>query len=70
MPNSLKSESRIALTERQMRIAEQIMEKRQITNRNVREIFGISNKAVLDQISRLVELELIKQMLKRREFTI
>ena len=45
---------RIALTERQ------------ITNRDVGEIFGISNRAALDEISGLVELKVIKQMGRRR----
>jgi hypothetical protein len=36
--------------------------ERQITNKDVREIFGISNRAALDEISGLIELELIKQM--------
>ena len=45
---------RIALTERQ------------ITNRDVREIFGILNRAALDEISGLIEFKVIKQMGKGR----
>jgi len=40
--------------------------KRQITNRDVREIFGISNRAALDEISGLIELKVVKQMGKGR----
>jgi len=40
--------------------------ERQITNRDVREIFGISNRAALDAISGLVELKVVKQMGKGR----
>jgi len=58
----LKERGQIALTERQMRIVEWIMDKGQITNRDVREIFGISNRAALDEISKLLELGVIKQV--------
>jgi len=40
--------------------------KRQITNRDVRDIFEISNRAALDEISGLIELKVIKQMGKGR----
>jgi predicted HTH transcriptional regulator len=48
-----------------MRIVEWIMEKGQITNRDVRDIFEISNRAALDEISGLIELKLITQMGRR-----
>lgn len=62
----LKERGQIALNERQMRIMEWIMEKGQITNRDVREIFEISNRAALDEISGLIELKVIQQMGKGR----
>ena len=62
----LKERGQIALTERQMRIIEWMMEKGKITNRDVREIFEISNRAALNEISRLIELKVIKQMGKGR----
>ncbi|MCK4459998.1 MAG: hypothetical protein KAU52_09830, partial [Methanosarcinales archaeon] len=58
----LKERGQIALTERQIEIVEWIMEKGKITNRDVREIFEISNRAALDEIYRLIELKVIKQM--------
>jgi Fic family protein len=58
----LKERGQIALTERQMRIVEQIMEKGHITNRDMRRIFEISNRAALDEISKLLELGVIKQV--------
>ena len=58
----LKERGQIALTERQMRIVEQIMEKGHITNRDMRRIFKISNRAALDEISKLLELGVIKQV--------
>jgi len=58
----LKERGQIALNERQMRIVEWIMEKGQVTNRDVRGIFEISNRAALDEISRLIELKVVKQV--------
>jgi Fic family protein len=58
----LKERGQIALTERQMRIVEHIMEKGHITNRDMRGIFEISNRAALDEISKLLELGVIKQV--------
>ncbi|MEA1907423.1 MAG: Fic family protein [Euryarchaeota archaeon] len=58
----LKERGQIALTERQMRIVEWMMEKGKITNRDVRGIFEISNRAALDEISKLLELGVIKQV--------
>jgi len=50
----------IALTEKQMRIVEFINANEKITNRNVREMFKISDRAALKEISKLVDLEVIK----------
>jgi Fic family protein len=58
----LKERGQIALTERQMRIVEWMMEKGKITNRDVRGIFEISNRAALDEMSKLLELGVIKQV--------
>jgi predicted HTH transcriptional regulator len=62
----LKERGQIALNDRQMRIVARIMDKGQITNRDVREIFEISNRAALDEISKLLELGVIKQVGKGR----
>ena len=58
----LKERGQIALTERQMRLVEWMMEKGKITNRDVRGIFEISNRAALDEISKLLELGVVKQV--------
>jgi len=50
----------IALTERQMRIIEFINQNGKITNRDVREMFKLSNRAALDEINKLIELQLLK----------
>jgi len=50
----------IALTERQMRIIEFINQNGKITNRDVREMFKLSNRAALDEINKLLELQVLK----------
>ena len=50
----------VALTERQMRIIEFINQNGKITNRDVREIFKLSNRAALDEINKLLELQVLK----------
>ncbi len=50
----------IVLTERQMRIIEFRNQNGKITNRDVREMFKLSNRAALDGINKLIELQLLK----------
>jgi Fic family protein len=56
----------VALTERQMRIVEFINQNGRITNRNVREMFRLSNRAALDEISKMLKLKVIKKVGKGR----
>jgi len=51
----------IALTERQMRIIEELNLKGRITNRDVRRMFGLSNRPASDELSRLVKLGVLRQ---------
>ena len=53
-------------TERQMKIVEWIIKQGQITNREVREMFSLSNRVALDEILKLIELKVIKQVGKGR----
>lgn len=57
----LKERGQIALNERQMKIVEFIIKEGKITNRDVRMMFNLSNRAALDEISKLMELEVLKQ---------
>jgi len=50
----------IALTEKQMRIVEFINQNGKITNRNLREMFKISDRGALKEISKLLDLKVIK----------
>ena len=50
----------ITLTERQMRIIEFINQNGKISNRDVREMFELSNRVALDEINKLIELQLLK----------
>ncbi|MBI5359392.1 MAG: Fic family protein [Planctomycetes bacterium] len=53
-------QGQIALTERQMRIVEFINQNNRITNRDVRTMFKISDRAALKEIRKLVDLTVIK----------
>jgi Fic family protein len=50
----------IALTERQMRIVEFINQNGRITNRNLRDMSKISDRAALKEFSKLLDLKVIK----------
>lgn len=59
----------IALTERQMKIVEFINQNGTITNRNVRDMFKISDRAALKEIRKLVDLKIIRQEGKGRSLS-
>jgi len=62
----LKERGQIALNERQMKIVEFILDESKITNQDVREMFGLSNRAALDEITKLMDLGVLKQKGKGR----
>ena len=55
----LKQRGQIALTERQMKIVERIIERGSITNREIRQITGLSDEGVRKEINKLIELKVI-----------
>lgn len=63
---AFKEKDQIALTERQMKIVEWMVGRGRITNREIREMFNISNRAAVDEISRLMELKIIERRGKGR----
>jgi len=50
----------IALTERQMKIIEFINQNGKISNRDVREMFKLSDEGALKEIKKLLNLEIIR----------
>lgn len=62
----LKQKGQIALTERQMKIVEWIVNNRSISNREIREMFGLSNRGALDEIEKLMQLDVIEKNGKGR----
>lgn len=62
----LKEKGQVALNERQMQIVEKIISEGQITNKDIQEMFGISNVAAYKELSKLVELEVLSQEGKGR----
>jgi len=59
---AMKDKGQIALTERQIKIVKRMIQNGSITNREIREMFKISNRAALDEINKLLELDVIKQV--------
>ncbi len=57
----LKERGQVALNERQMKIVEFIVDEGRITNRDVRIMFNLSNRAALDEIYKLMKLKVLKQ---------
>ena len=55
----LKERGQIALTKRQIAIVEYIIQKGRITNKDVRTMFNISDRAALKEIKKLVNLDVI-----------
>lgn len=62
----LKQRGQIALTDRQVKIVERIIDKGSITNREIREMFNLSNRGALDEIQKLINLKVIKSSGKGR----
>jgi len=54
------TKGQIALTERQMRIIENLNAKGKITNREIRTMFKLSNRGAVDEINRLIRLGVVK----------
>ena len=63
---ALKEKGQIALTERQMKIVEFINTHGRITNKDVRGMFKISDRAALKEIRKLVDLKVIRAQGKGR----
>ncbi|PIU44996.1 MAG: hypothetical protein COS95_05810 [Ignavibacteriales bacterium CG07_land_8_20_14_0_80_59_12] len=59
----------IALTEKQMKIVEFINQNERISNKNVRELFKVSAQAAHKEISKLVELGVLKPVGKGRSLS-
>ena len=57
---------RIELTQKQIKILEQIKEKGKVTNKNLRDIFGITRQAILKEITKLIDAKLIELVGKGR----
>jgi Fic family protein len=56
----LKEKGQVALTERQMKIVERIIQDDRITIGDVSKEFGISRQAALKEISKLVKMKILK----------
>jgi len=63
---ALKQKGQIALNERQVKIVEQIVSNGSISNREIRDMFKLSNRGALDEIEKLINLDVIKKEGKGR----
>ena len=57
---------RIELTQKQIKILERIQEKGKVSNKDLRDMFGITRQAMLKEISKLVDAKLIELVGKGR----
>jgi len=57
---------KIELTQKQIKILEQIKEKSKVSNKDLRDIFGITRQAMLKEISKLIDAKLIMLVGKGR----
>jgi predicted HTH transcriptional regulator len=62
----LKEKGQVALTERQMKIVERILAKGNITNREIRDLFELSDEGARKEISKLEKLNVVKKKGKGR----
>ncbi len=62
----LKERGQIALTERQMRIVEHILQNNRVTSTDISKILGITRQAVLKEMNKLVDLGVIELKGKKR----
>ena len=57
---------RIELTQKQIKILERIKEKGKVSNKDLRDMFGITRQAILKEISKLIDAKLIELVGKGR----
>ena len=62
----LKEKGQVALNKRQMVMVEKIVEDGKITNRDIRDLFGISDTSAKNEISKLIDLGVIERKGKGR----
>lgn len=55
----IEDEERIELTQKQIKILERIQEKGKVSNKELRDMFGITRQAMLKEISKLIDAKLI-----------
>jgi Fic family protein len=57
---------RIELSEKQIKILERIKEKGKVSNKDLRDMFGITRQAILKEISKLIDAKLVELVRKGR----
>ncbi len=62
----IENGERIELTQKQIKILERIQEKGKVSNKDLRDMFGITRQAMLKEISKLIDAKLIELVGKGR----
>ncbi|MFH1868481.1 MAG: Fic family protein [Candidatus Omnitrophota bacterium] len=62
----IEAGEKIELTQKQIKILERIKEKGKVTNKDLRDMFGVTRQAILKEISKLIDAKLIKLVGKGR----
>jgi len=62
----LEEDQRIELTQKQIKILKRIQEKSKVSNKELREMFGITRQAMLKEISKLIDAKLVELIGKGR----
>jgi predicted HTH transcriptional regulator len=62
----LKEKGKVTLNKRQMLIVEKIIADGKITNKDIKELFGLSDTSAKNEISKLIDLEVIERKGKGR----
>ncbi|UCD15432.1 MAG: Fic family protein, partial [Candidatus Omnitrophota bacterium] len=66
LSSKIEKEERIELTQKQIKILERIKKKGKVSNKDLRDMFGITRQAMLKEISKLIEAKLIELVGKGR----
>lgn len=62
----IEAGERIELTQKQIKILERIKEKGKVTNKDLRDMFGVTRQAMLKEIAKLIDAKLIELVGKGR----
>lgn len=66
LSSKIEEGERIELTQKQIKILERIQEKGKVSNKDLRDMFGVTRQAILKEITKLIDAKLIELVGKGR----